>query len=259
MKSPEEQIKALEERHQKEISDLRASLIKPQFEVGKWYKSERDSSLWLLEKIDNSDFVHPHVSFGFDGNGIWTCSGHRNFNLHNKNFRLATEQEIKDAIETECKKRYKIGNIINNQLFYEHNVGTKAIEKLDFDYRGGIVDVSTNDGFRSTIYSNGKWAEIISAPKLTFGGHEVTIDGHKITCKDVVGSYEELRAIYESFHTRVNLMFGAKRMEAYKDSCGDVIDLKVNAWDRPEREIKIGCTWGTMGEIKNILTAVEKK
>ncbi len=239
----EDQIKALEERHKKEIEELKASLIKPQFEVGKWYYKDQDdgSLVARFKKMDGSSFYGDWVFIKGRTDSNWSEYA----NTFNDNMRLATEEEIKTALVAEAQRRgFKEGVRFDS---LERNIQNSKVSTTWYYYLGDDL-LSTGQGI---IYSKGKWAEIIESPKLTFGGHEVTIEGNKITCKDVVGSYEELKKIYDWFIIS-SLRFGGKEIERYILEGHEYIITGA----LPSK-VKIGCTWGTMEEIKNILDACE--
>lgn len=78
------------------------------------------------------------------------------------------------------------------------------------------------------IYENGNWAEIIEKPKITFGGKEVTfcIRNNEIYVKrnQKLSKLNDFKTLLESFNFILNDM-----------------------------TFKIGCTQGTMKELKNII------
>jgi len=124
-------------------------------EVGKWYKDTRSGSdgLFFLEEIKDHK-TNGMKSYGFTMTNKWDYSAYRSNEVFNKHMRLATPQEVENALISEAKKRgfvdgikyrspeIKIINTCNNNFSFDFSINTL--------YNNGIA-----------IFRKGTWAEII--------------------------------------------------------------------------------------------------
>lgn len=141
-------------------------LFKSKLEVGKWYKS-RGGSLAFCVKIDNKyPFLvdGEFLGYGFDYNKKWQDIDDSNFGSFK--WTLATEEEVKEALIKEAKKRgFKKYVIIDKLLGC--NVGSlnienkKQLETNNFTINANLQFLYCNN---LVIFRKGKWAEIISNP-----------------------------------------------------------------------------------------------
>jgi len=137
-------------------------------EVGKWHYQTDSKAL--------VNFQSGTSGYGFDFNGKWNdLTNHWSFKSHAEEWRLATEQEVFEALKNEAVKNYKIGQYI----FDEWSRIQAPIERLDkFDFSYNTLFVLNNNNSKTALFCNGKWAEII--PTLTKKEAE-----EKLNCKIV--------------------------------------------------------------------------
>jgi hypothetical protein len=261
MKSNEEKIQELLAKHEalgKEIEALRNP--KPEFEVGKWYifnfttVNGRLKTLLRFEKKCGDTVWYSEAILA---SGIWKENDYVSYSKKDDVFELADENTVKDALVKEAEKRgFKVGNKIKRDINLMPNCSSGVItltEECGYNYEFN----SDNLNFCGwCIYLKGKWAEIVKEPSLTFGGHEVTIEKEGIVidiiCKGEKGTYGQLKAIYDWVNSK-EMMFGSKKLERF-----DVDGQEYELVTMQAKKVKIGCTWGTMEEIKAILDACEK-
>lgn len=128
--------------------------IKPKLEVGKWYKSV--GGLYCVTDIEN-DLVS---AYGFE-NGNWRESG--TFKMcFAVNDILATPEEVETALIAEAKRRgFKEGaKCVSLLRPYGYETLFKYFD-FEFDLNRLWID---SDDYKCCVFSNGKWATIISEP-----------------------------------------------------------------------------------------------
>jgi len=139
-----------------------------ELKVGKWYKHKTQKHLWFLKKICIGEYKNPHVAYGIDGAGNWSSSDNRC--LYGDDFRLATNEEVLEALSKEAVKRgFKEGVKVTH--VNKGNVGNFNVSepfKLDsknYTFTSGML-------FKNNIclFIDGKWAEIIEEPKSILDG-----------------------------------------------------------------------------------------
>lgn len=148
-------------------------LSKPEFEVGKWYKSHDGTRLWHMVSIDGIT----QNSYGFYNNGKWH-SGFRS--SEESEFRLATPTEVQQALEKEAVKRGLWGDVKINAHVNPHKY--ESINTGDFitGFQGG--DTFYNDN--GAIFHNGTWATPIKTMTIDELASEISY-----TTKDKVVNY----------------------------------------------------------------------
>jgi hypothetical protein len=133
--------------------------------VGKWYKIQCSKNALV--------FIQGYKkTYGFDYAGLWTSMWHEN--ISNTTYIPATDQEVKEALIKEAKRRgfFNIGNRFKSCFDDNNKVRTisKYDSSTDIGYCYDEVDnelrsdgLNTYGNFCSNplIYSKGKWAEII--------------------------------------------------------------------------------------------------
>jgi hypothetical protein len=135
------------------------------FEIGKWY-THKNKSMLVCYKGEGE-------GYGFLNNmwGSYWCITKR------EDWKLATEEEVRDALLEFAKKNYPKGTeyvSISTSLTYTSQGG--------FKYDDGQIMEGRPDNPRvCSIYKYGKWAKIISKPK------EKAID---LSCRCVTGTYK---------------------------------------------------------------------
>ncbi len=126
-----------------------------------WYKDKnKENKDWLFYK----NFVNNRM-YGFDACGDWVFK-EIVLKVDYANEYLATEEEVKEALVKEAKKRgFKKGVIIDKLLGC--NVGSLSIEnekQLETNNFTTNPDLQFLYSNNLVIFRNGKWAEIISNP-----------------------------------------------------------------------------------------------
>lgn len=129
-------------------------LFKSKLEVGKWYKAESHKAFMFI----NKKTVAGIYGYGFDYKGNYTNEWNAVFPL-SSDYTLATEEEVKEALIKEAKKRgfkdwVKIKPLWETKASYWSLIGNK----FEFNFKDNSLFLS------SCIFYNGKWAEIISNP-----------------------------------------------------------------------------------------------
>ena len=175
-------------------------------------------------------------------------------------FMLATIGEIRQHLIKEAEKRgFKKGVKFMNAGEYKKLMTAQH----DLNWSGLFyVPDSTTPSKRynmalcdesGIIYYDGKWAEIIKEPELTFGGRvcSLILKGYndtndvKITCEGEFGWYSELKEWRNDLNKVFDYKFG---------------NQKVNfpQYGNSPTKFIFGCIEGTTKEIDKILTACEK-
>lgn len=128
-------------------------LFKTKLEVGKWYKAESHKAFMFIDKISISGVY----GYGFDYKGNYTNEWNAYFPL-NSEYTLATEEEVKEALVKEAKKRgFKEGVNVKSVN------GTEGIITNNYKHE---FKVNNNRFYfhNMSVFENGVWAEIISNP-----------------------------------------------------------------------------------------------
>jgi len=130
--------------------------FKSELEVNRWYWLILDSKHDLIYVKSIEDFKVNYYGF-FNGkweNGDWA-------NVNN-NFKLATEQEVFEALKNEANKRgFKEGNYKCLDL---PNYTEKAIDSYFYD-EGKLFKGKPNSA--NVVFDNGTWAEIIKETEVS--------------------------------------------------------------------------------------------
>lgn len=240
------------------------------FEIGRWYyrKWNKDYNheidVFRCDGVLGSKASHDNfIRFFTDGRSVESYKMESFIPVYDKRHdiqcRLATEEEIKQALIAEASRRgFKKGVKIKELecVVGVNRFDTPTSDRFEYRYpKDRLCMYGDNNGI--AIYNEGKWAEIVKEAQLTFGGNPVTIDGNKITCKGVTGTYEQLKEIYDEIKRPIEFKFGSSKLEQVKwaNNTTSRYDLAKSA---TAQEVKIGCSWGTVEEIKAILEAVEE-
>ena len=154
----QEQINQLAEK--KHAKELLQQFIPEAFEtkpiVGKWYISDH----YLIYYLGNNECNCIKLI-----DGEWLEKIHHSLSGHLKSYRLATEEEVSEALINEAKKRgfNNIGNLkIKNTVGSISNGFVTTTNDFYYYYKGNTLRL---DG--AVIFNNGVWAEIIEEPKET--------------------------------------------------------------------------------------------
>ena len=154
----QEQIEKLaEKKHAKELlKEFLPEAFENKLEVGKWYISEHYLAYYL------GDYKCNCIKLS---DGAWFENMHHSLSGHLKSYKLATEEEVIEALINEAKKRgfNNIGNLkIKNTFGGISNGFVTLTNNFYYDYKGNTLRL---DG--ALIFNNGVWAEIIEE-KNTF-------------------------------------------------------------------------------------------
>ena len=108
------------------MKDEFPDVFEVKLEVGKWYKcnytDKENKSLIFVSDISGKNID----GFGFDFNGKW-FDKRRNCGTISEFYRLATTEEVEEALKNEAVKRYKKGDIIKC-IVWEHKKYTGIID-----------------------------------------------------------------------------------------------------------------------------------
>lgn len=158
----QEQIDRLaEKKHAKELlQKFIPYAFENKLEVGKWYKprNERIKSLF----VPNKEQCDGNMGYGFNFHGEFKESHFNLIGSSPNDFELATEEEVREALINEAKKRgfNNIGNLkIKNTVGSISNGFVTITNDFYYDYKGNTLKL---DG--AVIFNNGVWAEIIEEP-----------------------------------------------------------------------------------------------
>ena len=150
----QEQINQLaEKKHAKELlQKFIPEAFETKLEVGKWYISE----YYLVYYLGNYKCNCIELS-----NGKWYENVHHSLSGHLKSYRLATEEEVKEALINEAIKRgfKNVGELslklVSGEMFKK---GSFVTANNSFRYFS-VENMLYLDGVE--IFYNGKWAEIV--------------------------------------------------------------------------------------------------
>ena len=154
----QEQINQLaEKKHAKELlQEFIPEAFETKLEVGKWYKSESGSICFNLEDS----------YYGFDCVGDWRDITYFKIGEDIYEWELATEEEVREALINEAKKRgYKEGVKCKFGIIEE----IRTIETNDFVFKleYNTLGIKLKNGNADVIFRSGKWAEIIEQSEPT--------------------------------------------------------------------------------------------
>lgn len=160
----QEQINQLaEKKHAKELlQQFIPEAFENKLEVGKWYKSKNHNKKTLF--FTNKETCDEDMGYGFDFIGRYYETDFVLSGSKPEDFELATEEEVREALINEAKKRgYNEGVKCKFGIIED----IRTIETNIFDWNGKYLFVRCINGNADIIFKNGKWAEIIEEPKET--------------------------------------------------------------------------------------------
>ena len=155
----QEQINQLaEKKHAKELlKEFIPEAFENELEVGKWYISEH----YLVYYLGNYKCNCIKLS-----DGEWIENVRHSLSGHLKSYRLATEEEVSEALINEAKKRgYKEG--VRCQFGLIKEIRTIETNIFEFKLEYNTLVIKRKDGNADIIFRNGKWVEIIEEPEPT--------------------------------------------------------------------------------------------
>ena len=155
----QEQINQLaEKKHAKELlQKFIPEAFENKLEVGKWYISEHYLAYYLGDYKCNCIRL---------SDGAWFENIHHSLSGHLKSYKLATEEEVSEALINEAKKRgYKEGVKCKFGIIEE----IRTIETNDFVFKleYNTLGIKRKNGNADIIFRSGKWAEIIEQSEPT--------------------------------------------------------------------------------------------
>ena len=147
----EKQIRKIAVEYDK-IREMFPEVFEKELEVGKWYISE----YYLVYYLGNYKCNCIELS-----NGEWYDNIYHSLSGHLKNYRLATEEEVREALINEAIKRgfKNVGELslklVSGTMFKKGSFGTvnNKFSYISVENRLYLDSV--------VIFYNGKWAEII--------------------------------------------------------------------------------------------------
>jgi len=147
------------------LAKLKAELMKEiqpkDFEVGKWYKFIFNHNFIVLYKKEG-------LNFGFIKDQWCNNIPCTNF----KDWKLVDMKEVEKLLVNEAKKRYKVGDFVDNFELRTLNV---------FDFRDGKLFVMDDkSGFWITLFGNGEWVH---------GFSPIPLKNHTIKVQFVEGAF----------------------------------------------------------------------
>ena len=126
-------------------------LIKEEFEVGKWYKSNTNCLL---------NYVSNERCYGFNYLGNWVNNNEGWNDCYD--WELATDKEVEDALIKEAKKLIGKGVV---KCLHECDDIYSMEDVNYFDWDGKCLRVYLK-GSLCCVFDEGKWATIIEEPKV---------------------------------------------------------------------------------------------
>lgn len=139
----------------KRIEALEAKMVvekKTELEIGKWYKATSCQYLAQVIEVLDSNVNYALVN-GFDGNGNWAEEWDSVINI---DCTEATHQEVEEALITEAKKRYKVGDKLRDVNDVD------IVPNGDYVFKDGVLYYGG-----ATVMKDGKWAEIVEEKQYT--------------------------------------------------------------------------------------------
>jgi hypothetical protein len=157
MKITKKQIIALD-NGETTIRELFPQVFQVELEVGKWYKDTRFDLLFCFQgkysrKKDSG-------TYGFSRSKAWVENIGVALDGLSK-YTPATKEEVKTALITEAKRRYKTGQKV---ISLTERIDYLSLEKAVFDYYHDCNELLFNG---LLMFHNGKWAGILKTKQMT--------------------------------------------------------------------------------------------
>lgn len=187
--------------------------------------SEQIKALESKPKLEVGDYIITHLNsvatiITLEDDGVrWDdvlSSGYKNGQTNFGTARKATPKEIEEALIKEGDKKYPVGTKINKSaLRYVTNRYIDVVNGGEYRYNNNNDTLMRGD---NTIYSNGKWAEIIKDEVIKIGGHEVKFksDGYKGFGDTFIDDYHFSKQFWQaakliSEHNKAKIMVGCSK------------------------------------------------
>jgi hypothetical protein len=187
-----EEIKWLEacEKADKFISKEEALNPKPKFKVGDWVYHTLNREAYKITSI-KGDCFNAEFGFGCD-------SGHLDLRL----CEIATQEQIKAALIEEAKRRYPVGTRFISSLNHQ---AKREVTSNDY-YWWQASDIVVNKQNGPSVYTNGKWAEIIKEKVINFGKIEFTCYKGYAECSHGKVTKSEIKEILDFFDKDISIL-----------------------------------------------------
>ena len=156
----QEQIDRLaEKKHAKKLlQQFIPEAFENKLEVGRWYKLKDNPKILALYDCFKH---HRPYAYLFNAKGDYEYAPIFSFIELPNRWQLATEEEVREALINEAKKRgYKKGVKCKFGIIED----IRTIETNIFDWNGKYLFVRCINGNADIIFKNGKWVEIIEEP-----------------------------------------------------------------------------------------------
>lgn len=131
-------------------------------EVGKWYKNPMAENLFC----PTSEVKDGHVSaFGFTGSGARWWSDDGKYEWCVLDVVEATHEEVEAELIAEAKRRYRDGDKVDRFAgLYLGESNSMVIQMVDDSFMelDGSVWVKSDNGFSICLFTDGKWATVIT-------------------------------------------------------------------------------------------------
>ena len=161
----QEQINQLaEKKHAKELlQQFIPEAFETKLEVGRWYKLKDNPKILALYDCFKN---HRPYAYLFNAKGDYEYAPILSFIELPTYWELATEEEVREALINEAKKRgYKEGVKCKFGIIEE----IRTIETNDFVFKleYNTLGIKLKNGNADVIFRSGKWAEIIEQSEPT--------------------------------------------------------------------------------------------
>ena len=155
----QEQINQLaEKKHAKELlQQFIPEAFKTELEVGRWYKLKDNPKILALYDCFKH---HRPYAYLFNANGDYEYKVEFSLFELPTYWELATEEEVREALIKEAKKRgYKEG--VKCKFGIIEDIRTLETNDFEFKLEYNTLVIKRKDGNSDIIFRNGKWNEII--------------------------------------------------------------------------------------------------
>ena len=159
------------EQLRQEFNERIDALLKPKFELNKWYKDLENKALYCIAEFNG--IGENGKNYGFDYNGDWMELGNRVFDKDTtKEVRLATPTEVQEALEKEAVKRgFKEG--VKFKVLDVETIFT--FKKIWFSKNNLNMAWSSDCGI---IFNNGTWATPIKTMTIDELASDIKLSIH---------------------------------------------------------------------------------
>lgn len=169
-----ENIETKIEQLRKEFNSKLDEILKPKFEVGKWYKAKNiKSNLYNNSLINVIEFNEDgtYNGYGFDYSGNWFNKKNCGDIFTKELIRTeATPKEVEEALIKEAVKRgFKEGVRVDRSIFKNMSLPTTICDENFTSNSNEFIFYEKHNVLRLGnygIFYNGKWAEIVKTKTI---------------------------------------------------------------------------------------------